>query len=404
MAIVGLISCVSRKKPYATEAQFLYDSALFEKSRRYVQEKCDRWYILSAKYGLLAPHQAIEPYEETLKEKPRDIRKKWAMGVWDKLGDLLSSGDHVIILAGASYRDFLLPFMLQKKCTVEVPLEGKSIGRQLQWLSDHLSERTRENDLEQLYSYFRILEIGLGGKRLISECTGQQNWPQSGVYLFFESGELRKAHRIPRVVRVGTHGVSRGSKATLWNRLRTHRGTSDGLGNHRSSVFRFHIGSALSKRDPHLYINSWGKPETTAEIRYKEEDLERAVSNYINSMSILWISVEDESGPASDRAYLERNMIGLLAGRQGPIDIPSENWLGLYSPHDRIKRSGLWNLDFIDYSYSNTFLDILKEYIWVTINKRPKPLRSIAPEDWYFKERQKIPDNQLALFGDIQDD
>ena len=47
---------------------------------------------------------------------------------------------------------------------------------------------------------------------------------KSGVYLLFELGELRSSREEPRVVRVGSHRVRRWSKATLWDRLRTHIG------------------------------------------------------------------------------------------------------------------------------------------------------------------------------------
>ena len=53
---------------------------------------------------------------------------------------------------------------------------------------------------------------------------------------------------LPRVVRVGTHGL-RPSHSTLWGRLSQHKGSvgggMPGGGNHRGSVFRLHVGSAL---------------------------------------------------------------------------------------------------------------------------------------------------------------
>lgn len=257
----------------------------------------------------------------------------------------------------------------------------------------------RERDLDRLYRAFGMLESGLGGKRLLSKCTGQQVWPRSGVYFFFEPGERRSSGTEPRVVRVGTHGVSRGSKTTLWNRLRTHRGTGNGLGNHRSSIFRLHVGAAITVKDNSLSISSWGVGQTAdATIRKEEEQLERAVSQYIGATSILWLDVEDEASPASDRAYLERNLIGLLVGKAGPVDLPSNDWLGRFSPNERIRNSGLWNLNFLDYSYSSEFLDVLDEYALITLGKKAKPSSSLAPSIWYANERQGVPRNQLVLF------
>ncbi len=401
MASVGLISCVSRKRAHATVARGLYDSPLFTKARDYIEHRCNRWYILSAKYGLVLPSQVIEPYEETLNTKSRAERERWAARVWKQLRPHLSFDDEVVILAGERYRQFLLPRITEYGCAVDVPMEGKSIGSQLRWLSQQLRQPSRERDLEQLYDSLKRLEKGLGGKRLLSACSGQQDWPKSGVYVFFEPRECRRGRIEPRVVRVGTHGVSRGSRATLWNRLRTHRGTGDGHGNHRSSIFRLHVGAALAARDQRLAVPSWSIGQAAdAGIRKDEQALERAVSQHIGAMSILWIAVEDEPSPASDRAYLERNLIGLLVGRTGPIDIPSHDWLGLSSPDERIRNSGLWNLDFLDYPYSSGFVDVLDEYVSVTIGEKRPPPKSIAPRDWYRNDRQRVPRNQLSLFGD----
>ena len=233
----------------------------------------------------------------------------------------------------------------------------------------------------------------------MSAWTGQQEWPKSGVYFFFEPGELRKSTSEYRVVRVGTHGVSRGSKATFWNRLRTHRGTGDGVGNHRSSIFRLHVGAAISARDPEVMFASWGVGQTAdAKLRKAEEHLERKVSAHIGAMSVLWLAIEDEASPSSDRAYIERNLIGILVGEAGTVDIPSGGWLGRSSPDERIRNSGLWNLNFLSYAYMPECLDMLDEYVSITLGELPRPTHSLAPERWYANERAGVPRNQLSLF------
>jgi len=382
-------------------AKDLYDSVLFTKSREFVERCCDSWFILSAKHGLVEPTEILEPYEETLNTKSRRERDDWANRVWASLRRLLKPDDRITILAGERYRERLVPLIKEHGCRVEVPMQGLGIGRQLQWLSNRLLQPHRDQDVDRLYQTLRSLESGLGGKRLMSECAAQQGWPKSGLYFFFEPGELRADMAAPRVIRVGTHRVSRGSRATLWNRLRTHRGTGKGLGNHRSSIFRLHVGAAISKRDPNVAVASWGVGQSAdATVRKAEEDLECRVSSHIGAMSILWLAIEDEASPSSDRAYIERNLIGMLVGKAGPADQPSSHWLGRFSPDERIRLSGLWNVDFLYYTYSPDFLDVLDEYVLITTGKLPKPTDSIAPRDWYTNERQKIPHNQLSLFGD----
>ena len=200
----------------------------------------------------------------------------------------------------------------------------------------------------------------------------------------------------------GTHRVSRGSKATLWNRLRTHRGTSSGLGNHRSSIFRLHVGAALAAKTPSLAVASWGKGSVAeVNIRSKEESLERAVSKCIGTMSILWLAIEDKASPASDRAFLERNLIGLLAGKAHPVDLPSAYWLGRFSPDERIRNSGHWNLNFLDYSYSSDFLEVLDEYALITLGKKPQPSKPIAPKNWHRNERRGVPPQSASTLRGI---
>jgi len=188
-------------------------------------------------------------------------------------------------------------------------------------------------------------------------------------------------------VRVGTHAVSSGSATTLWNRLRTHRGSGDGRGNHRASIFRFHSGDALSARYPHLHMACWRDRRARGpKVKLQEEPLERAVSEYLGAMGVLWLDVGDEPGPSSDRAYIERNIIGLLSRDGEPSDPPSASWLGLHSPRPHIRRFGLWNLDHLEYPYISDCLDVLEECVLITAGKSPRPTCSIAPSGWYAQD------------------
>jgi hypothetical protein len=130
-------------------------------------------------------------------------------------------------------------------------------------------------------------------------------------------------------------------------------------------------------------VGSWNTLKSIDGSQRKvEEDLERRVSAYIGSMRVLWLAIEDEAGPTSDRAYIERNVIGMLTGKAGPVDPPSSGWLGAVSPDDRIRLSGLWNLDHLHYPYSPDFLDVLDEYVLITTGKQAQPTRAIAPRYW----------------------
>jgi len=212
--------------------------------------------------------------------------------------------------------------------------------------------------------------------RVLRNCTGRMDWPERGVYFFFEPCEFLPDRSTHRVVRVGTHAVSKGASSKLWGRLRTHRGGLTGSGNHRGSVFRRHVGAALiAKSEGALHAPTWGKGKSAPKnIRVKEEYLEREVSKYLGDMSLLWLAIQDESGPASDRSYIEKNCIGLLTCSEGIIDSGSNNWLGRYSPQPTIRASGLWNIDYISREYCPKFLDVFAKYVDVTLGKCKQPL------------------------------
>ena len=231
----------------------------------------------------------------------------------------------------------------------------------------------RLDHVREFYAILGELSDQLGGPRILGECHGRMKWPQRGVYFFFEGGESRSdSGEGSRVVRVGTHAVSAGSRTTLWNRLRQHRGNlKGGGGNHRGSIFRRHTGNALIAsgwtgpgRD------TWGKGNSAPrEIRQVEIDLERQVSETIGAMQILWIAVEDEPGLQSLRSVIERNSIGLLSNLShlgAPIDPASQSWLGLQSPHSSVSSSGLWNVNHTEDSYDPGFLRLFRELAGTT--------------------------------------
>lgn len=225
----------------------------------------------------------------------------------------------------------------------------------------------RETDLEHLYEILDRLEAEHGGKRRLKNCDGYMDWPDRGVYFFFAPDETRESTDHLRLTRIGTHAVSAGSQTSLWNRLRTHRGATrgsyEGGGNHRGSVFRKRVGEALIERDDRYdEFPEWGSGNTAKrELRKAELEMERHVSEFIRDLPFLWIEIDDEPGPDSHRAYVERNAIALVSNYQKEsIDPRADDWLGKESPVDEIRESGLWNINHVGESYDPEFLNFLK--------------------------------------------
>jgi hypothetical protein len=135
---VFLVSCVSEKHNGPMPARELYCSAWFQKARAFVERQVGEWFILSAKYGLVAPEQVIEPYNETLSGKTVAERKEWSNKVVQELRLRCTPATSIVFLAGEKYREFLVPALRGLGCNVQVPMKGLAIGEQLHWLSEHM--------------------------------------------------------------------------------------------------------------------------------------------------------------------------------------------------------------------------------------------------------------------------
>ncbi|MCX9077340.1 MAG: hypothetical protein OIN84_05115 [Candidatus Methanoperedens sp.] len=139
MQTIHLVACVSRKQSRSAPAELMYQSDWFLKASAYARRHADRWYILSAKYGLLAPHTVIQPYDITLaKGMSKADRQDWARKVCRDLLRVTTSDDRLVFLAGQKYREYLIPCMQAETYIVEVPMAGLGIGEQLAWLKRQL--------------------------------------------------------------------------------------------------------------------------------------------------------------------------------------------------------------------------------------------------------------------------
>lgn len=400
MKTIGLVACTSKKALKPTTAADLYRSPLFEGTRWFAESRCDTWYILSAKYGLLDPEEEVLPYDESLNSMAESQKIQWAKRVYDRLVAQLNGDTRIVFLAGDQYRKYLQRHLHDIGIDTRAPLSELGIGRQVAWLQKLITEEKRLRDLDRFYELLaRLAATGNGAARL-KDCISTA-LPNQGVYFFWQTGENRMTAPFDgRVVRIGTHAVSEGSKATLWNRLRTHRGGKDGSGNHRGSIFRLHVGQALlrkTKRDAEL--QTWGVGQSaTALVREAEAEMELEVSRIIGEMPVLWIGVADRASPDSDRAYLERNLIALVTGSTGPFDLPTTSWLGNWSSRGAIPTSGLWNVNHVLDDYSPEALDVFERYIEIAEGTAEMPKSSIAPTDWRTRaSKNRMMKHQLNL-------
>jgi len=133
---IGLVGCVKSKLDHPAAARDLYTSPLFFGRRTWVEGSCDRWFIISAKHGLVAPDQRLEPYEYTLKGKGVAIKRAWAERVLGQIDGETGPvrGLTFELHAGKEYLDFGLEAGLRVRgAHVEKPVDGVGFGKQLKF-------------------------------------------------------------------------------------------------------------------------------------------------------------------------------------------------------------------------------------------------------------------------------
>lgn len=133
---IALLGCGKAKASQTCAAQEMYRSNLFRLSLRYAIATCDRWYILSAKHGLLEPHTVIEPYELSLAQLAPAERIAWGKRVGEQLDAAVphetESDAQIVFLAGERYSEPI--DFVDRDFHWDEPLRGLGIGERLAWL------------------------------------------------------------------------------------------------------------------------------------------------------------------------------------------------------------------------------------------------------------------------------
>jgi len=322
MGKIVLLSCVSKKLAERARAEELYVSPLFKLGLAHAKSLGpDKIFILSAKYGLVGLDDEIEPYNETLNKMPIDKRKAWAKRAVEELAketDL--EKDEFVFLAGERYREYLVSHMKNFR----VPMRGLGIGRQLKWLKENTGDDCGK--LHGLFSCQKRFEFPFDEDEI----------PNNGIYILFEKGEL--GHSGDRIVRVGTHT----GENQLPSRLKQHFLNE----NKDRSIFRKNIGRALLNGSNDEFLEFWEIDLTTRDAKEKyshlidfdrQEQIEMQVSKYIReNFSFIVFAIDD----VEKRLEIESKIISTIS--KCNTCKPSKNWLGLNSPKEKIRMSGLW--------------------------------------------------------------
>lgn len=139
---IALVACSAQKASKPTAARDLYTSPLFRAARAYAEATCARWYILSAKYGLLEPLTLVDPYDQMLTAARAS---SWGLKVGaalDRAVPYATEADaELVVLAGALYADSIHTPLNARGGAREFywsePLRGLGVGERLHWLQQN---------------------------------------------------------------------------------------------------------------------------------------------------------------------------------------------------------------------------------------------------------------------------
>ncbi len=228
----------------------------------------------------------------------------------------------------------------------------------------------RKKDLDMFYRLLDWYEHQEDNRIAIGQVS-RNLLPARGWCFFYEKGECRQNLSVQRVVRVESH-YEYDDKNSIYNQILTHRGNIAGVysggGNHRISVLRKHIGTAIMNK-LNRSCTTWENDKANTSTRKKEHWLELLVSEETSSMEVLVVPIED-SNPERIAKYIEQNAIALLSNfNKKPMDGPSSDWLGNYCSNTLVRGSGLWNSNGVMYQYDRHFMEIFEILVKASIKR-----------------------------------
>lgn len=138
---VAISQCTNLKHDGPMPAGELYTkSAYFKDQKAYAETVADRWFIQSAKHGLLEPDTVIESYDL----RPRHIEDvdAWAEEIARQLALEVPTDARVDILGGKKYANPLVPALERRGFDVVEPTRGLRLGKRRQKLREKAEAAT----------------------------------------------------------------------------------------------------------------------------------------------------------------------------------------------------------------------------------------------------------------------
>jgi hypothetical protein len=138
---IGLVGQPKRRRGGICRACEQFEpSIVFRRARDLCSREYREWYIISTRYGLVAPQQVIGPLAPALHTLTAAERAAWAQRVAEQLAARIERSREPItfvLYANKQYADLLR--RAAPEIGFDLPLAGLSFPEKLRWYDDHLS-------------------------------------------------------------------------------------------------------------------------------------------------------------------------------------------------------------------------------------------------------------------------
>lgn len=260
--VVLLVAGGQRTRMRPGSARAIYRGVGFARARDYADATGREWYVLSSRYGAVAPDAVIGPYEARLADRSRAYRGAW--GAWvaaqlrEELGDL--DGTRFEVHANESYVAPLRDRLAALGATVAEPLAGLGREERVAWYDARVAQPAPETTTEPELSEGVLLGlVDAVGDRQAAVSVDQlrdaksEELGQPGLFSWFvdADGALELSAGAGHVIRAGLvyAGLAGGARRSVGTRA------TDTLGgrvldvhlapNSRVSTFRHTLAAVL---------------------------------------------------------------------------------------------------------------------------------------------------------------
>ena len=142
---IGLVVAPAKQRAGIMRASDSYSrSPLFRRACEYCQRSRDEWHILSARHGLLAPHQVVGADELTWSILSPLERREWALRTATQLvARCERSGEEIVYVLYGPRQYARLLLRAAPSLRFELPLAGMTARERAHWFDERLAVSPR---------------------------------------------------------------------------------------------------------------------------------------------------------------------------------------------------------------------------------------------------------------------